>query len=60
MGANRKRLEKGNFNYMTQEGQPDGSVVISLTKLHDPKLYKLCVKKLYQPDEEILWEQTEH
>lgn len=59
MGANRVRLGKGNFNFMNQELQPDGSLVITLTKLHDPKRYKLCVRKLYQPDEELLWEKTE-
>ena len=49
-----KKLKSGDFNDMSQEWQPDGSVIITLSKRGEDKVYKLRVRNLYQPDEEEL------
>lgn len=48
------RLKTGNFNEMKQEPQPDGSVVITLHKRGEKRVFKFRVKNLYQENEEIL------
>lgn len=50
--ANLKRLHEGDFNYMGQEPQPDGSVVITLAKDGEPKGCRFRVRDLYGPNEE--------
>lgn len=47
-----KRLHKGDFNYMSQERQPDGSVIIKLSKRSEGKTYRFRVRDLYGPNEE--------
>lgn len=51
------KLKTGDFNYMSQVAQPDGSVEITLTKRGDPHTYKLWVKDLYQPTEQVIKEE---
>lgn len=51
-------LKTGAFNDMNQEDQPDGSVIISLTKRGDNHIYKMKIKDLYGKNEEVLWEET--
>jgi len=46
-----EKLKTGDFNYMMQEQQPDGSVIITLSKRGEGKVYKFRVRNLYQPDE---------
>ena len=55
----RERLTKGDFNDMSQVTQPDGSVLITLTRRGDPHKYILLVKNLYRADEELLREKVE-
>lgn len=45
-------LHKGDFNDMSSEWQPDGSVIISLHKRKGNKYFRFRVKNLYQPNEE--------
>jgi hypothetical protein len=54
----RERLAKGEFNDMSQEHQPDGSILVTLTKRSDSHVYQMLVKNLYQPDEQVLWEKV--
>jgi hypothetical protein len=54
MSEGLKKLKEGDFNYMGQEQQPDGSVIITLSKQGEDKVYKFRVRNLYQPDEEEL------
>jgi len=49
-----EKLYTGDFNYMSQERQPDGSVIITLSKTGEDKIYHLRVKDLYGKDEEVL------
>lgn len=39
---------------MSQEWQPDGSVIITLTRRGEGKTYKLRIKDLYLPTEQVL------
>lgn len=51
------KLKLGDFNDMTQAPQPDGSVIITLTKRGEGKIYRFQVKDLYGENEEVLWEE---
>jgi len=50
----RERLAKGDFNHMSQETQPDGSVLVTMTKRGDNHVYKLLVRDLYKPTERVI------
>ena len=39
---------------MNQDWQLDGSVIITLTKRGDPRVYRLHVRNLYQAGEDII------
>lgn len=49
-----KKLKGGDFNNMSQKPLPDGSVVITLSKRGEGKVYRFKVRDLYGPDEEVL------
>ena len=46
-----EKLKSGDFNDMSQEQQPDGSVIITLSKRGEDKVYKFRVKDLYGKNE---------
>ncbi len=50
----REKLADGSYNFMSQEWQPDGSVIITLTRRGEGKTYKLRIKDLYLPTEQVL------
>lgn len=50
------KLKTGDFNDMTQDWQGDGSVIITLSKRGEGKVYTIHVINLYQEDEEVLVE----
>ena len=52
-----QKLKIGDFNTMSQKHQPDGSVIITLDKRGEGKVYRFCVKDLYGENEEVLWEE---
>ncbi len=54
----REMLANGDFNHMSQEHQPDGSVIVTLTRRGDPHRYLLIVKNLYQPTEQVVREEV--
>ena len=45
-------LHKGDFNDMSQEWQPDGSVIITLHKRKGNVHRRFRVRNLYKPDEQ--------
>ena len=47
-----EKLKSGDFNDMQQEPQPDGSVIITLSKRGEKKPIKFRVKNLYKKNEE--------
>lgn len=49
-----EKLHSGDFNDMSQQQLEDGSVLITLSKRGEDKVYKFRVRNLYQPDEEEL------
>ncbi len=52
-----EKLKTGDFNNMNQERQPDGSVIITLSKRGEGKVYRFRVKDLYGENEEVLEEE---
>jgi len=52
-----EKLKTGDFNTMTQEEQPDGSVVVTLSSRKYPEIYRFRVKDLYGENEEVLEEE---
>jgi len=52
-----EKLKAGDFNSMSQEWQLDGSVIITLSKRGEGKVYKFRVKDLYKLTEEVLEEE---
>ncbi len=52
-----EKLKSGEFNDLDQRPQPDGSVIITLSKRGEDKVYKFTVKDLYGPNEEVLSEE---
>lgn len=52
------KLKSGDFNDMSQDDQPDGSILITLVKRGEGKVYKFKVKDLYGENEEVLSEEV--
>lgn len=50
-------VKQGKFNSLSQNWQPDGSVIITLSKRGEGKLYKLHVQALYKDTEVVLSEE---
>jgi RNA polymerase-interacting CarD/CdnL/TRCF family regulator len=48
------KLKSGDFNSMNQEPQPDGSVIITLSKRREGKTYRFRVRNLYKENQEVL------
>jgi len=48
------KLYAGDFNDMFQEIQPDGSVIITLSKRGEAESYRFRVRDLYGENEEVL------
>jgi hypothetical protein len=53
----RERLARGEFNNMSQARQPDGSLLVTLTRRGDPHTYRMWVRDLYGPKEVVLREE---
>jgi hypothetical protein len=53
----RELLTNGDFNSMNQSVQADGSTLCVITRRNDPHVYKLWVKNLYQPNEQVIKEE---
>ena len=49
-----ERYKTGDFNAANFTWQPDGSVIITLSKRSEDKVYKFRVRNLYQENEEEL------
>ena len=54
-----EKLKSGDFNDISQESQPDGSVIVTLVKRGEGKVYKFKVKDLYGKKEQVLEEVLE-
>ncbi len=52
----RERLRQGDFNTCIADHQPDGSVLVTLTKRGDDHVYKMLVRDLYLPTEVVVSE----
>ena len=54
MNEGLRKLHAGDFNDMSQEQQPDGSVIVTLSKRSENVSYRFRVKDLYEENEEVL------
>ena len=54
MNEGLEKLKSGDFNDMSQEWQPDGSIIITLSKRGENKTYRFRVKNLYKENEKVL------
>ena len=54
MNKGLRKLYAGDFNDMSQEWQPDGSIIITLSKRGENKTYRFRVKNLYKENEKVL------
>lgn len=54
MNEGLEKLKSGDFNGLSQEAQPDGSAVITLSKRGEGKVYRFRVKNLYKENEQVL------
>lgn len=54
-----EKYKSGDWNTMNQVKQPDSSVIITLTKRGDDKVYRFCVKDFYGANEKVLWEEID-
>lgn len=52
-----QRLYRGDFNYMSQEHQPDGTVIITLVGGSQAVGHRVHVRDLYGPNETVLSEE---
>jgi len=52
-----EKLKAGDFNNMTQESQPDGSIIITLSKRGEDKIFRFRVKDLYGKNERVFEEE---
>jgi len=53
-----RRLYTGDYNYMHQESQPDGSVIVTISGGKSGQVHRLHVRDLWGKDEEVLTEET--
>ncbi len=53
----RERLTRHEFNTMNQAKQPDGSLLVTLTKHDDNHVYRMWVRDLYKPTEQVIKEE---
>ena len=53
MGKARDKLASGDFNTMYVEALPSGFQKVTLVKDGEKKVYKMVVKDLYLPSEEL-------
>ncbi len=53
----REMLARSDFNYMRQELQPDGSLLVTLTRRGDDHVYRMWVRDLYKLTETVIKEE---
>ncbi len=53
----RERLARGEFNDMSQATQPDGTLLVTLTRRGDNHVYRMWVRDLYKPTELVIKEE---
>lgn len=51
-------MAKGDFSYMSQVQQPDGSVLVTLRKRGDSHVYKMWVRDLCRVTEQVIKEEV--
>lgn len=55
-----RRLYSGDYNYMSQEWQPDGTVILTVSGGKSGQVHRLHVRDLWGENEEVVTEETIH
>jgi len=55
-----RRLYSGDYNYLSQAWQPDGTVIVTISGGKSGRVHKLHVRDLWGENEEVLTEETIH
>jgi len=58
MSTGLEKLKAGECNSVVMENQPDGSLIVTVSRRGEGKRYRFQVKDLYGPDEEVLLEEV--
>lgn len=52
-----RRLYSGDYNYLNQEWQPDGTVIVTVSGGRSGQVHRLHIRDLWGEHEEVLTEQ---
>lgn len=58
LSPGQRRLYSGDYNYLNQENQPDGTVLLTISGGPSGQVHRLHVRDLWGKDEEVLTEET--
>jgi hypothetical protein len=58
LSPGQRRLYSGDYNYMSQEHQPDGSVIVTISGGRSGQTHRLHVRDLWGPAEEVIVEEN--
>lgn len=53
-----RRLYSGDYNYLNQEWQPDGTVIVTVAGGRSGQVHRLHMRDLWGKDEEVLTEES--
>ena len=53
-----RRLYRGEYNYMSQEWQPDGSCILTISGGKGDRTHRMHVQDLWGPNETVLSEEV--
>ena len=53
-----KRLYSGDYNYLSEDWQPDGSVIVTISGGASGQVHRLHIRDLWGKDETVLTEET--
>lgn len=57
LSLGQRRLYSGDYNYMSQEWQPDGTVIVTISGGKSGQVHRLHVRDLWGQKEEVLSEE---
>jgi len=60
MTPGQRRLYSGDYNYLSQEWQPDGTVIVTVSGGRSGQVHRMHIRDLWGEDEEVLTEEIVH
>ena len=55
-----RRLYSGDYNYLDQDWQPDGTVIVTVSGGRSGQLHRAHIRDLWGKDEEVITEESVH